>query len=85
MVHQVVEQIYKLASSGLCSNLNGQMMCDLMLAPPKKVLSLSLSLSRSLSLSPPPSLPLSLSRSLSLSLFLSFSLFLPPSLYSIYI
>ncbi|KAJ1486797.1 pyridoxal phosphate-dependent transferase, partial [Baffinella frigidus] len=33
---KVVQQIYKLASSGLCSNLNGQIMCDLMLAPPKK-------------------------------------------------
>mmetsp|Transcript_15358 Transcript_15358/g.27296 ORF Transcript_15358/g.27296 Transcript_15358/m.27296 type:complete len:517 (+) Transcript_15358:198-1748(+) len=32
---EVMEQIVKLASSGLCSNLMGQVMCDLMVSPPK--------------------------------------------------
>ena len=35
MDQEVKDQIYKLCSAALCSNLNGQLMVDLMLAPPK--------------------------------------------------
>jgi aspartate/methionine/tyrosine aminotransferase len=35
MDQEVKDQIYKLCSAALCSNLNGQLMVDLMLSPPK--------------------------------------------------
>lgn len=39
---EIREQIYKVASVNLCSNISGQILASLVMSPPKVTLSLSL-------------------------------------------